>query len=347
MNQKLLQQVISVGLTLSMVGCSAPIPTSTPPTPTLIPLTRTSIPPTPLPPTLTSILPTRTSIPPTATSILVSPTATSGKQKGGRPPIGTNLNGLSYWSTESPFLDLFKTSGAWVSGTKDNWNDGRQLDLDTRGWVKSLKPGQVALTVLVTDIPQFRGTLARRWVVKYEGTGTLEYGEQARLVEKKDHRDLIELEEGKGNATMTLTATDPRDYIRNISVTPEGNTSKSDEIFNPMFLNSLKGYRALRFMIWMLGESVEDIAARRWVERPTPQDARWTIKGAPVEIMVALANRVHADPWFSIPHGADDDYVRHFAETARDSLDPGLKVYLEYSNEVWNDVYPQTDYADG
>ena len=57
-----------------------------------------------------------------------------------------------------------------------------------------------------------------------------------------------------------------------------------------------------------------------------------------------LLHRVHADPWFSIPHRADD-YVRHFAETVRESLDPILKVYIEYSNEVWNDVYPQTIYA--
>lgn len=46
-----------------------------------------------------------------------------------RPPVGTNLNGLSYYSTELPFLDAFKTAGAWVSGTKEDWNDGRRLDL--------------------------------------------------------------------------------------------------------------------------------------------------------------------------------------------------------------------------
>jgi hypothetical protein len=33
---------------------------------------------------------------------------------------------------------------------------------------------------------------------------------------------------------------------------------------------------------------------------------------------------------------ADDDYVRHYAELVRDQLDPKLKAYVEYSNEVWN-----------
>lgn len=42
-----------------------------------------------------------------------------------RPPIGTNINGLSYGNTGLPLLDAFKTSSPWISGTKDEWNDGR------------------------------------------------------------------------------------------------------------------------------------------------------------------------------------------------------------------------------
>lgn len=261
-----------------------------------------------------------------------------------RPTIGTNLNGLSYYSTELPFLDAFKTSGEWTSGTRENWNDGRRLDLDSRGWVRSLKPGQVALTTLFSDVDRFYGTLARRYVVEYEGTGALEYGEQAKLVEHEEHRDIIEIGTGQGNATITLTSTDPKDYLRNIRVTPEGSMAKPGELFNPMLLESLKGYRALRFGIWMLGGDLTE-AAGPWKARPTPLHARWSTKGVPVEVMLALSNRVHADPWFSIPHTADDDTVRRFAEAVKKSLDPGLKVYLEYSNEVWNDNFPQTAYA--
>lgn len=278
-----------------------------------------------------------------ALGLLLPCTGLSAAEK--RPLIGTNLNGLSYYSTELPFLDTFKNSGPWVSGTKDNWNDGRKLDLDRHGWVRSLKPGQVALTVLFHDTTKFAGTLAQRYVVRYEGAGRLEYGELAKLVEHAEHRDVIEIELGAGNATLTLTETDPNDYLRNIRISPEGSKAKPDELFNSVFLERLQGYGALRFMIWMLGESSEDIAARRWNERPTLRDSRWTIKGAPVETMVALSNRVQADPWFTMPHAADDEYVRRFAQTVKTSLAPNLKVYLEYSNEVWNTVYPQTAYA--
>jgi len=69
--------------------------------------------------------------------------------------------------------------------------------------------------------------------------------------------------------------------------------------------------------------------------------------GVPVETMVALANQIGADPWFTIPHQASDDYVRQFAEYVRDNLDPGLKARFEYSNEVWNGGFEQYAYAQG
>lgn len=261
---------------------------------------------------------------------------------GDRPPIGTNLDSLDYWSTELPFVDAFKTSGAWISGTAETWDDGKKLDLDARGWVRSLAPGQVANMVLYSDTDKFAGTLPARYVVRYRGKGALEYNELARLVERGDHRDVIELASGPGNATITISGTAPDDPLRDIAITPQG--AAPGELFNPAFLDSLKGYRALRFMGWALGHSGQFVQSR-WSDRPSPRDARWNVKGAPLEVMIALANKTGKDPWFSIPHAADDDYVLRFALTVKKSLSPKLKAYLEYSNEVWNPDYPQFAYA--
>lgn len=277
-----------------------------------------------------------------ALTVLLSCAWVSAAEKSS---VGTNLNGLSYWSTELPFRDAFKSAGVWISGSGDEWDDQRRLDLDARGWVRSLKAGQVANMVLFHDTAKFSGTLAPRYIVRYDGSGSLQYAELAKLVEHEGGRDVIEVESGAGNATLTIASTDPKNYLRNITVRPEGAGPERSDLFNPVFVERLKGYRVLRFMIWMLGEGPGEIAPRRWSGRPTPRDAIWTSRGAPAEVMVALANRVQADPWFTMPHAADDDYVRRFAELVRNSLDPGRRVYLEYSNEVWNDVYPQTAYA--
>jgi hypothetical protein len=63
--------------------------------------------------------------------------------------------------------------------------------------------------------------------------------------------------------------------------------------------------------------------------------------------MVQLSNTLGMDPWICIPHKADDDYIRNAAILLRDSVDPGLKIHVEYSNETWNSAgaFPQTVYV--
>ena len=81
---------------------------------------------------------------------------------------------------------------------------------------------------------------------------------------------------------------------------------------------------------------------RTWDDRPKPDDATFSKKGVALEVMIDLCNRQQADAWFCMPHLADDDYVRNFARTVKEQLDPSRKVYVEYSNEVWNSQFPQT-----
>ena len=68
--------------------------------------------------------------------------------------------------------------------------------------------------------------------------------------------------------------------------------------------------------------------------------------GVALEYMIDYCNRTRSEPWFCMPHMADDDYIRQFATLVHDNLDPGLKTYVEYSNEVWNSIFEQTHYCD-
>jgi hypothetical protein len=61
--------------------------------------------------------------------------------------------------------------------------------------------------------------------------------------------------------------------------------------------------------------------------------------------MVQLANILGKDPWICIPHQADDNYIRQTARLLRDTVDPNLKIYVEYSNETWNGAFQQTSYV--
>jgi hypothetical protein len=82
-----------------------------------------------------------------------------------------------------------------------------------------------------------------------------------------------------------------------------------------------------------------------WSDRPTLNDVNFTKKGVPLELMVDLANRLNADAWFCMPHLADDDYIKQFAQYVKAQLKPNLRAWVEYSNEVWNNGFKQTKYA--
>ncbi len=131
-------------------------------------------------------------------------------------------------------------------------------------------------------------------------------------------------------------------------------------VFNPDYLRFLKNFRVLRMMNLMetsqhvprscykfKDEEYEECVLQpmKWDQRTKMDDAVWggshrtdeTEKhGVPIEVLVALANTVHADPWFNLPHNADDEYIEEFAEYVYSELDHNLKAWIEYSNETWN-----------
>lgn len=261
-------------------------------------------------------------------------------------PLGIGLAGIADWSTAMPFLDLMKSSRDWVPQAQGApWGEGGELDLDADGWVTSLASGQWADRFVWTNILGIPMPFSRL-VVRWKGTGTIDYplGLVRVAAESGERRDVVQADPNSDYLVLSLTATDPNDPVREITVTPEEYDSRlvAGEMFNPVWLGILAPFRAVRFMDWMMTNTD---GARNWGERPRPEQAAWAGAGVPVEVMVRLANTLLADPWFNMPHRADDDYVRRFARYVRDHLDPRLVAHVEHSNEVWNWGFPQSHYA--
>jgi hypothetical protein len=280
-------------------------------------------------------------------------------------PIGTNLAELADYSGEWVFVDAFKQSRAWISGSEDTWEDGRPLDLDERGWVRSLLPGQIARTVMFWR--EGMNFPSGNYVILYEGEGKIRYFGNERVLESRRGRDLLQVDAKQAGIALFLTATNPKNPLRNIAVLLPGGACKNDaarackvdvecqrsscvpferdhrqRVFHPDFLRTLAGYSVLRFMDWTRTNDSELV---RWEDRPKPDDARYTVKGVPIEVTIDLANRLKADPWYNVPHRADDGYVRGLAELVRTRLDRERRVYVEHSNEVWNSVFSQSEFA--
>lgn len=276
------------------------------------------------------------------------------------PALGTNLRELADWSTQRPFINLFKQARPWLTqcdNARDpdcngRWDTGEadRLDLDAHGWVRSLpepaRPGySIAGTVL--DLPA--GFPNGRYLLLYDGAGSLHFRLGAKLIEaeSKPGRAVLEIAVHRGPIHIQIRATDPAgtgDYLRNLRLIAEGDEALvGHQTFNPAFLARTRPFQVLRFMEW---QRINGSPIRSWDQRTQPDDATYSGPGGvPLEVMLELANTLHRPPWLNIPHQADEDYLAQMAELTRARLAPDLPVYVEYSNEVWNGIFAQNHWV--
>ncbi|MBI1388230.1 MAG: hypothetical protein GC154_07260 [bacterium] len=256
--------------------------------------------------------------------------------------VGINLAGPVDWNTELPFVDVFRLSREWVSQKEGaGWGQGPALDLDEHGWVKRLDSGCYADALLCTiEGNHYPGG---SYTVFYDGEGTIDFWGAGTVTQREPGRLTVEVTPGKGTLFLKLSETDPENYVRNIRVIMPGFEDRyQDDPWRPGFLDLWRGMACLRFMDFM---ETNNSHIEHWDQRPKPDDATFTRAGVALETMIDLANRLEADPWFCIPHQADDGYVHNFAAMVKEKLDPSRKIYVEYSNEVWNGIFQQNHYA--
>ena len=283
-------------------------------------------------------------------------------------PLGINTNETMDMDSSVPFLNLFKLALPFDEARP--WLTKGNIQYDENGWPSNLNGG-VAGTRFIGGYPA-NSIPSAVYNVFYDGEGVINYGVNAKLVRRLPGRDLIEIRPGadkKISASLSIVESNPNNYVRNIRILMPGGICKgnpfrkvaeakdcgpnnpflsfaqhSDElVFNPEYLNFMKDFRVIRLMN-MSGITRNPLGV--WESRPTPEKATWGgkegVRGAPLEVMVKLANLTGADPWFNIPHRANNEFIQKYAEYVSQNLHPQLKAYIEYSNETWNGVFSQT-----
>lgn len=296
--------------------------------------------------------------------------ALMGEKKHSRHLLGTNTNEIKEDNSSIPFVDLFKSSIPFAD--TNPWLSNANVEYDNNGWPINLNGG-IAGTKFLNRLPE--GTTPNGlYTVLYTGQGKLKYGNDATLVLRKPGKDVINIAAGEDkilNASIIISQTNTANPIRNIRILLPGGICKGNSyqrvnqqtdcdnktflsfekhhqelIFNPDYLNFMKDFRLIRFMN-MSGMTRNPI--QHWHQRNTLVKATWGGKeghrGAPLETMVKLANTLKADVWFSMPYQASDAYVQTFAKYVNQHLNPILKVYIEYSNEAWNNIFIHRRYT--
>ena len=282
----------------------------------------------------------------TITTNTVLTSAQTSTYPNSNSTVGMNLTGVVDWTTQWPFVDAFKVARPWIS-QRQNASFGQGGDLNLTypdNWIAAFKPGQYAETVMFDNgKAHYPGG---QYVLLYDGEGTISFNfGSATIASQTPGRMLVDVVPKDTGIWLQILATNPANPIRNIRfIMPGFENTYQTQPFHPLFLQRLSKFKTLRFMDWM--RTNNSLEGSKWGERATPKYfTQASDKGVALEYIIALANALHADPWFTIPHLATDGYIHLFAVLVRERLDPTLKPHIEYSNEVWNGLFSQNKHA--
>ena len=156
-----------------------------------------------------------------------------------------------------------------------------------------------------------------------------------------------------GVLTLALEFRNTGGTVRDVKILQPGYSLASYPTFSNEYLGLLRDLspNVLRLMDFT---QTNNNPVANWADRTTPTHATQTKvgtagdlvpqKGIAWEYAIQLANELDADVWVNVPARATNDYVRNLAHLLKTQLEPGLNVYLEYSNEVWNTQFDQAAY---
>jgi hypothetical protein len=267
-------------------------------------------------------------------------------------PLGLNLSGVNYFTTAIPFLDGMKMSDPFQStnipGAENKWNTelADKIPRDAEGYpleAPYLVPGNPTPQILRASV--ISAVYGGRYVVLYEGDGELDFpASPLQVVNRGPGRIELDVQASKDRSIfVAIVRSNKLNHVRNIRmILPGFEPVYATQIFHPTYLARLRGVGAVRFMDW---GNTNNTPVEKWSERTTPGMFQGTSKGVALEYQIELANRLDADAWFCVPHLADDEYVQQMAKLIKQRLDPKHKAYIEYSNELWNGIFKQTQWA--
>jgi hypothetical protein len=288
---------------------------------------------------------------------------------GGYYNLGMNMPSINYYNNTPIYADVTLQ----MSGNNGPWDSqadssvaapldatGAPTIAASAGWTADYPSGQYALT--------------------WDGTGSFDFQSGQKLgtvtstTSNGVQHNSATLTVTQGATTVSNPDSPPWNAVKvtppvtNIHLMVPTALQSSDGLFLQPFLDQLRPFSTARFM-WALnvinlynGPSVVNWSQRTW---PSSGSRGGTPQGMAYEDIIAFAN-TGKDVWINVPNWATDDYVCrmarlfHYGEpgdmsnsacstTAASSAPAGAvainansKIYLEYSNELWNWDYSVT-----
>lgn len=268
-------------------------------------------------------------------------------------PIGINIAAVSDYSTELVFTNAFRQARMWISYNADNtgpWDTDLDIPLREDGYPLEIpyndgvNPPQAVKTVLTWDL--FEGTPTGVFRLKSSGTGQirLSHGHYGTFNSPIDTLITVNNNTGSGGVIFEIRSSLASDPIRDVQfILPGYVDTYTTQKYTSVFLDFLSDFQVIRFMDFTRTNGSSVVS---WSDRTTANHYTQSKQtGAAWENVVEIANLTQKDIWINIPHQANDAYVDSLAHFLQSHLNPSSKIYLEYSNEVWNSIFSQNAYS--
>ncbi len=286
-----------------------------------------------------------------ATALVVAslslPTASSAVE-GAAATMGINLHSARDWAGSFFFADAMKSARAW----KEVGGDG-VLQVDEHGW-----PLEDAEIVVMHGLLESHGWYDIYFTGRADvaGTSDMTYDPATNTSHCRYERT-----DPTGGQIMKLQFTNTDGGVQNVKVmrpkVPGGSECYDTSVtFTDQIKTAASKFQFVRYMD-LLGantdlidsslQSTRDgrLDSAYYTQCPWASDtgARWGYQGPGIayEYVVQFANETMTDPYINIYISSTDEKIRWIAELFHERLQPDLKLYVEYSNEVWNGTFPQ------
>ncbi len=283
----------------------------------------------------------------------------------GYRPLGVNIGEVNDYAPSQIYADLMKHARHWGSAGAP-WDEAAPVDRD--GWptgdAGAVFMVGIARTGGETYKLRFRGDATVTVVGNVDGATAVQH----KAFDAATGFTTADVVTGPSEENVMLAFRGQPGGVKQVSLMRPGHAA--GELFHRAFLARLKYFSALRFMEFTQANNTRQAT---WSERTLPTAATQATKdGAAWEHVILLANAAGKDVWINVPHLAlgstyaldQADYVTKLAQLFRygsDGVNPytspqanpvypplnaNLKLYVEWSNELWNGLFAQNAFLD-
>lgn len=275
----------------------------------------------------------------------------------GSMAMGHNLGAFAYWESAFPFIDLRRQSDT-LDRDVGSWNiSGGTATIDSNRNIVSLPTGTATKGLVSDALCMYGGdyvvlwddTMAPEVSLTYRGVGTLTLdtddasnGRRVYTLYLPDDMTPAEYKASSLLVTITAPITGNVDYHVLLPGTEARHMAGG--LFNPDFVDDIGGSRVLRFMDWFATNNsdktdIADLPSMDW-------DSWADDQGVPYGVAMRLVKEADVPiAWLTIPHQVSAATLDEIARQVYAEWEPGITVYVEFSNEIWNFGFDQTHYA--